>query len=406
VDISEEKVRMVNEGNCPIVEPKLPELVRAAVKRGRLRAVMEVEKDIVDMDLIFVCVGTPSLPNGAIDLGQIKKVAREIGTALKHTQSHPIICLRSTVVPGTSERLFVPLIEETSGKKSGGGFFFVYHPEFLRECKAIQDYDEPGRIIFGSNHKVAADNCDALYKHIQALRFIVPPAAAELLKYTDNAFHAVKITFANEIGQLTKSLGIDCQQLYEMFTADRNLNISLAYLRPGFAFGGSCLPKDLRALLYTARKRELDLPLMQSVLPSNELQKQRVFHMIYERRPKCVAFLGLSFKKGTDDLRNSPMVDLVKMCRAEGIEYRLLDNKVHPERLMGRNKTALEAELPYFAKSAVRGIEDLMECDLWVLGHKQGKVGLLRAAMDRGIVVIDLVRHEKLLGHENYVGIC
>ena len=406
VDVSGAKVGMINEGSCPIVEPGLAELIGDGVRGGKLGATVDMAKGLEGADIVFVCVGTPSRPNGGIDRRQIVKVAGEIGGWLGRVDVRPVICLRSTVLPGTSEEEFLPAIEQASGKKAGGGFGYVYHPEFMRETSAVADYDGPGKIVFGSSDEDAARIVDSVYAKIESKRYFVGVRSAELVKYTDNAFHALKITFANEIGMLASRLGVDSYEVMEMFAADRKLNISERYLKPGFAFGGSCLPKDLKALVYAAKRNDVEVPMLASLMVSNEVQKQGVFGRIYELQPRRVGFVGIAFKKGTDDLRNSPIVDLVKQCRAEGIEHKILDNDVHPEKLLGKNKTALELNLPYFAEAIVRRFEDLDDCDVLVVGHKQEDVGVLERAMERGVRVFDLVRHEGLVGRENYFGVC
>jgi len=406
IDKSDEKVSKINGGLSPIVEPGLTDLIRAATAKGMLRASNQSLAQVVDSEIIFICVGTPTLPNGSIDTRQVEKVGGEIGKILRDSDRKPLICLRSTVIPGSSENIFIPAIERFSGKKMGEGFSYVYHPEFLRETTAIADYDAPGRIIFGSFQRNAEDLCNQIYPHIDAQRFFLKPKEAELVKYCDNAYHALKITFANEIGMIAKEIGIDSHKVMDVFVADSKLNISKNYFKPGFAFGGSCLPKDVQALTCFARKLELRTPLLESLMVSNENIKNVVFQKIYELEPKRVAFLGISFKQGTDDLRNSPMVDLVKNCIAEGINCLVLDQGVHPENMVGQNKTALEVNLPHFARYAVCSHEELSDCDVWVLGHRQQDLSPIFEALDRRAYVLDLVRHEELLGRERYIGVC
>lgn len=405
IDKSEYKVTAVNSGSSPIVEPGLTDLIHDAVARGRLRASIEVTPEVVDADVIFICVGTPSLPNGAIDMRQVEKVGREIGLALRESNRRPVICLRSTVIPGSSENIFIPTVESSSGKKVGDGFSFVFHPEFLRETSAIADYEKPGRIILGFLDREAAELCDQIYAHMDAPRFFLKVKEAEFIKYCDNAFHALKITFANEIGSIAKGLGVDSYKVMDALVADTKLNISREYLKPGFAFGGSCLPKDIQALTHLARKLELKIPLLESLMVSNENLIRHVFQRIYELKPRGVSFLGISFKKGTDDLRNSPMVDLVKHCIAEGIHCRVFDQGVHPDDMVGQNKTALEVNLPHFSRLAVSSYKDLEDCDVWVLGHRQDDLSPVLAAMDRGTHVLDLARHKELLDQEMYMGV-
>jgi len=406
IDKSAYKVGLINDGLSPIVEPGLARLIHDAVDDGTLRASTTLPSETLDADIIFVCVGTPSLPNGALDYRQVEIVGEEIGQLLRLSEHKPVVCLRSTVVPGTSESVFISAISKTSGKKEGDGFSFVYHPEFLRETTAIADYDAPGRIVFGCYTQDAANICDQIYSNIKAPRFFLLPKEAECVKYCDNAYHALKITFANEIGMIAQNSGVDSYKVMEVFTADDKLNISKTYFKPGFAFGGSCLPKDVMALNYFANQRELKTPLLASLMISNQYTKERVFQKINILQPKCIAFLGISFKKGTDDLRNSPMVYLVKRCLAEGINCVVLDSGVHPENIVGQNKTALEMELPHFADFAVNSYEELSNCDLWVLGHRQDDLTPVLEAMERGCRVYDLVRHEELLKCAGYMGVC
>ena len=327
VDPVGSKVDLINSGKSPIIEADIGEILAAAVKSGRLRATSDQEQAIRDSELSLVCVGTPSEPNGNLDTTFIKRVSELIGQALKKKSTRHTVVIRSTVLPGTMRRLIIPVLEEFSGRKAGIDFGICNNPEFLREGSAVRDFNAPPKTVIGELERESGDLVASLYAHLDAPLIRTDLETAEMVKYTDNSWHALKIGFANEIGNLCKSSGIDGHLVMEIFSKDLKLNISPAYLRPGFAFGGSCLPKDLRALAYHAKTHDLQLPILTSILTSNDLQIFRAFQMIQEKGSMRVGVLGFSFKAGTDDLRESPMIEVIERLIGKGYDVRIFDNR-------------------------------------------------------------------------------
>src|SRR5579863_1298633 len=307
VDPVRTKVDLINAGQTPIIEAEIAEVIAAAVRSGRLRATNNEADAVNQTELSFVCVGTPSQANGNLDLTYIRRVCELIGKALKNKAAHHTVVIRSTVLPGTMRQIVIPILEEYSGKKAGVGFGVCNNPEFLREGSAVRDFNNPPKTVIGEVDRASGDTLAALYAKLNAPIIRTDLETAEMVKYVDNSWHALKIGFANEIGNLCKSFTIDAHEVMGIFCQDKKLNISPAYLMPGFAFGGSCLPKDLRALAYKAKMQDLALPILTSILPSNELQVARGVDLIMQKGHKKVGILGFSFKAGTDDLRESPM---------------------------------------------------------------------------------------------------
>ncbi|MGE3179942.1 MAG: nucleotide sugar dehydrogenase, partial [Vicinamibacterales bacterium] len=303
VDVQPEKVAAINEGRSPVVEPGLSELLAAEAASGRLRATTDPRAAIDESDVSLICVGTPSRRNGSLDLTYLQRVCEQIGLALRDKAGYHVVIVRSTVLPGTTHQLIIPTLEACSGKKYGDGFGVSVNPEFLREGTALADFRKPPLTLVGHNHAVDASGTIELYRSIDAPLFSTNVRVAEMIKYTSNAWHALKVCFANEIGNLCKALGADSHEVMNIFCRDEKLNLSSYYLTPGFAFGGSCLPKDVRALQYRAKELDVDTPVLRSILPSNALQIQRAFDAVMETGRKRVGLLGFSFKVNTDDLR-------------------------------------------------------------------------------------------------------
>jgi GDP-mannose 6-dehydrogenase len=408
VDVNPRKVDMVNAGHSPVIEPGLAELIKEQVALGRLSATVDAAGAIREADLSIVCVGTPSTSHGGPNLDALERVAVAIGEALSASERRHTVVVRSTVAPGTTEELVIPLIEGASGLRAGFEFGVIVNPEFLREGSAIDDFDNPAKTVVGELDSASGDVVAALYEGMPAPLFRVPLRVAEFAKYVDNAFHALKIAFANEIGVLCRSSGIDSHELMPSFLADRKLNISEAYLRPGFAFGGSCLPKDLRALLYAARRADLDLPLLESVLPSNDRHLARTVDVVLSLGRLRVGILGLAFKPGVDDLRESPLVELAERLIGKGYDLRIYDPAVSISRLVGANREYMSEHLPHLSELLVESVEDLLEhAEVCIVGAASPEAADALAHAD-GRQIVDLVRLPDAAvrrGGERYVGV-
>jgi GDP-mannose 6-dehydrogenase len=354
VDKSEGKVELIRSGRSPIVERDIDDLVARNVKNGRLSATLEAMEAVAATDVSFVCVGTPSRPNGALDLSGVQTVAGEIGRAIRiKAESHTVV-LRSTVVPGTTRDMAARLAEEAGNVDCSVAF----NPEFLREGSAVADFNAPAKTVIGAFDDETAETVASLYRDLPGPKITTEVEIAELVKYVDNSWHALKVAFGNEIGLIAKTLGIDSHSVMDIFFQDRRLNISPAYLRPGFAFGGSCLPKDLRALTYLARRHDLNLPVLDHILESNRMLIDRGVDWILSRSGKRIAFLGISFKSGTDDVRESSFVEMVERLIGKGREIRIFDPNVKVAQLIGTNRSYLMQAIPHIANLMVADIAD------------------------------------------------
>src|SRR5438445_10053791 len=360
VDLSPTKVDAMASGRSPILEPRVSELISAGHQASRLHAMSDPSAAVLKTDISFLCVGTPSLRNGKLDLGHIGPVCREIGEALKKKNSFHLIVLRSTVLPGTAETVVVPTIEQSSGKRMGTDFGVCVNPEFMREGTAVADFLDPAMTIIGAADHHHSAVLRELYRWVPGRIFETSFRSAEMVKYVCNAWHAVKVSFANEVGTLAKELGVDAESVIEIFTADTKLNVSATYLKPGFAFGGSCLPKDVRALSYRAKELDLQLPLFESILRSNEAHLDRAVEMILETGKKKIGMLGLSFKAATDDLRESPHVQLVKRLLGEGRQVRIWDDNVSLGRLIGSNRLYIEEVIPHIGSLLSNSLSEVV----------------------------------------------
>jgi GDP-mannose 6-dehydrogenase len=360
VDVNPLKVEFINSGCSPIIEPGLDALIAEGAQAKRLQATLDTQAAVRESDISILCVGTPSNENGSLKFDYIETVCRQIGEALATKEGYHVVVVRSTVLPGTVEEKLVPILEEYSGKQSGADFGVCMNPEFMRESSAIKDYYSPSHIIIGEINERSGDIVQQIYTNVDAPLVRTTIATAEMIKYADNSFHALKVVFANEIGSFCKMHGIDGQKVMEIFCQDTRLNLSPYYLRPGFAFGGSCLPKDLRALLYRARERDIDVPVLSAILPSNQNHLKQAIAMIERTGFKNVGVLGLSFKADTDDVRESPMVTLVETLVGRGYRVRLFDEHVKPDRLMGANKSFLDREIPHIASLMVDTVSEVV----------------------------------------------
>lgn len=393
VDVIPDKVAAVNEGRSPIVEPGLDELLQRGVQSGRLRATTCTEDAVRSTDLSLICVGTPSRKNGSLDLTYLTRVCQEIGEVIRDKDAYHVVVVRSTVLPGTTHGTVIPALEAASGKKYGEGFGVSVNPEFLREGTAIKDFKHPPLTLVGHNHATDAAPTKALYQNLDAPLFSASIRVAEMIKYTSNAWHAVKVVFANEIGNLCKRVGVDSHEVMDIFCQDDKLNLSPYYLKPGFAFGGSCLPKDVRALQYRAKEVDLEMPLLNSVLGSNRLQVQHAIDRVVDSGRKRIGLLGFSFKAGTDDLRESPMVILAEALLGKGYQLCIYDRNVSIARLVGANKQYINEQIPHLSQHLCDSIDQVIEqSDVIVIGNGSPEFSeaVTRCRPDQ--TVIDLVR--------------
>jgi GDP-mannose 6-dehydrogenase len=408
VDISTTKVEMLDSGRSPIIEARMEELVAEAHKSCRLHATTDSIAAVLASDISFVCVGTPSLRSGKLDLSHVEHVSREIGAALKQKATFHTVVLRSTVLPGTTETLMIPAIESASGKRSGKDFAVCYNPEFMREGSAVADFLQPPYTILGSQDPQHLAVLRELYQEVPATTFETSIRVAEMVKYVSNLYHAVKVGFANEVGTLCKHLGVEADQVTNIFMTDTKLNISAAYLAPGFAFGGSCLPKDLRAITYRGKELDLRLPLLESLMPSNEQHVDRGVEAVLGTGKRKIAMLGLSFKAGTDDLRESPQVQLIKRLLGEGCQVRVWDNDVSLGRLAGSNRQYIEDVIPHIGSLLSADMGEVMrDAEVVVIGTKVEKTELAKLLTPKQMV-IDLVNLDpaRRPPAASYEGIC
>ena len=410
VDVSRAKVEMLDSGRTPIIEARMSEMVAEANKSCRLHATTDAAEAVMNSDVSFVCVGTPSLKNGKLDLSHIENVAREIGSAMRQKKSPHVFVLRSTVLPGTTETVALPILEQASGKKCGRDFTVCYNPEFMREGSAVADFLNPPYTILGASDVNHLAPLRELYKDVPATLYETTIPVAEMVKYFSNCYHALKVGFANEMGTMCKHLGVDAQAVTKIFTSDTKLNVSPAYLSPGFAFGGSCLPKDLRAITYKAKELDLRLPVLESLMPSNAEHIDRAVDMVLSTGKKKIAQLGLSFKAGTDDLRESPQVQVIKRLMGEGLEVRVWDEDVSLGRLAGANRQYIEEVIPHIGSVLTDDLESVMRAaEVVILGNKSASKERLAGHLRAEHIVIDLIhldRAKRPEGAKTYEGIC
>jgi GDP-mannose 6-dehydrogenase len=393
VDINPAKVSRLAAGAAPIVEEAIGELIAAGVVAGRLRATTDAREAVHATDVSVVSVGTPSQPNGSLNLDAVERVCREIGAALGDKPDRHLVVIRSTVLPGTVRSLIVPLLEQSSGRRAGAGFGVCFNPEFLREGSSVRDHYHPPFTLIGGDDPDDARRAAELYASVDAPLHLASLETAEMVKYVSNAFHALKITFANEVGIFAQAAGLDSHEVMRLVCLDTKLNVSTAYLTPGFAFGGSCLPKDLRAMLHQAGRRDLDLPLLSAILPSNRSQVDRVLARIRQYPGRRVAMLGLSFKAGTDDLRESPLVTVAEALIGKGYDLRIYDPHVELSRLTGANREYIEREIPHIASVMVPDVAAAVaNADIVVVGNRCTDFTELDRVCSRGQIVLDLVR--------------
>ena len=409
VDIDQTKLDLIAAGKTPVVEEGMVDLMRAVAASGLVTVTTDARAAVLGSEISLVCVGTPSAPNGSQDQGAILRLAAQLGQALAAKTEPHVVVFRSTVVPGTVEDVLRPIVERESGKRDGVDFFLCFQPEFLREGSSIRDYDKPPFTIIGANHAAAAERLKTLFGHLPCKFLQTSVRAAEMMKYTCNNFHALKITFANETARLCGALGVDAFEVMDLVCQDTQLNISRAYLKPGFAFGGSCLPKDLRATSYLAKMNDVELPMLDAVLRSNRSHLDLALHKLLATGKRKVGFIGLSFKTGTDDLRESPLVALAEQVIGKGLQLRVYDPDVHLAQLIGANRAYIERHLPHIGQVLERDIDAVIDAsEVLVVGLNSPEVAARLASRCRADqVVLDLV---DLSGRDRFVaqvvGLC
>lgn len=407
VDVSQSKVDIINAGHSPIVEPGLEELLRAGLEDRLVVATTDTRQAILDTELSMVCVGTPSLPNGDLDLTYVRSVCEEIGSALAIKAQRHTVVIRSTVLPGTVKNVVIPILERASGKVAGVDFGVAMNPEFLRESTAIHDYDEPPMTVIGELDPASGDPLVLLYSDLDAPIIRHPIEVAEMIKYTCNVWHATKVAFANEIGSIARAVGVDGRQVMDVVCQDRKLNISSYYMRPGFAFGGSCLPKDIRALTYRARQLDLEQPLLNSLLTSNSLQVKQVVQRIIGYGHRKVGILGLSFKSGTDDLRESPLVELVEVLLGKGYQIQIFDRNVDHARIHGSNREYIESRIPHIASLIESDMERVIaHAEVLILGNADEAFADVLERTPAHPRVLDLVGFMPGVSNDTLEGVC
>lgn len=407
VDVNQSKVDLINRGRSPIIEADLEKLIEEGVSKKRIIATTHIKTAIMESDITIICVGTPSLKNGNIDLNFIFKVCSEIGGIIKDKDSFHSIVIRSTIVPGTI-RECVAQIEKASGKRHLKNFGVGSNPEFLREGTAVNDFYNPPYTIVGTESSITESQLNEIYSNIKAPLYKMKPEEAEMVKYTNNNFHALKVTFANEIGNICKELGVDGYKVMEMVAKDTKLNLSSYYLKPGFAFGGSCLPKDIRGLTYKAKLLDVKTPLLNSLLVSNELQIFRGLDLIIDTGKKKIGVLGFAFKAGTDDLRESPLVALIENLIGKGYEVLVYDSNVILSNLLGKNKDYIQEHIPHISKLMKNTKEEVIEnSDVIVIGNNSPEFCDITEIVSKEKIIIDLIRINKSkITEDNYIGIC
>jgi GDP-mannose 6-dehydrogenase len=408
VDPVPEKVDLINSGQSPIIEAQIGDLIAANIRNGRLKATSDTAAAIRDTEISFVCVGTPSQSNGNLDLRYVRRVCEQIGAALKDKSTRHTVVIRSTILPGTMHNIVMPVLEEFSGKRTGADFGLCHNPEFLREGSAVKDFYGPPKTVIGELDKQSGDIVATMYERLDAPLIRTDLKTAEMVKYVDNSWHALKIGFANEIGNLAKAFGIDAHAVMNIFCQDRKLNISSAYLLPGFAFGGSCLPKDLRAISYQAKMHDLELPILSSILPSNEIQVSRGLQLIMGKQTRRIGILGFSFKEGTDDLRESPVVEVIERLLGKGFDLRIYDKNVNVASLVGANRDFILNRIPHISRLMVEHIDQVLDHgETIVIGNKDPEFRTVPARLRQDQILVDFVRvNDGRMSNGNYDGIC
>lgn len=408
VDPNQTKVDLINSGQTPIIEKDIGEIISKAVENGTLRATVSAEEAIAASDMSLICVGTPSQFNGSLDLSYVRRVCEKIGSILRDKDDFHVVVIRSTMLPGSMRALVIPVLEESSGKVAGVGFGVCNNPEFLREGTSVYDFYNPPKTVIGETDARSGELLASIYTGMNAPLIRTEVEVAEMVKYTDNNWHAVKVAFANEIGAICKQAGIDSHKVMDIFCQDTKLNISPYYMKPGFAFGGSCLPKDVRALTYKANRMDLDLPLLGNVIRSNKRHIERGLAMIMEKGHKKVGILGFSFKAGTDDLRESPLVEVIEQLIGKGYDLRLYDRNVNVASLIGANRDYIMNRIPHISRLMLSTMDEVLEhAETIVVGNNAAEFKDVLTRLKPEQVVVDLVRiADQTSEIGKYDGIC
>ncbi len=394
VDVDQVKLDLIREGRTPVVEEGMVDLMTSVAASGRVRVTSSVRDAVTGSEMSLICVGTPSAANGSQDQGAVLGLARDIGEVMQDKREPHVFVFRSTLAPGTVEDVVRPIVERASGKRDGVGFHLCFQPEFLREGSSIRDYDKPPFTVVGANHDYPVERLRALFGHLQCEFLTTSVRAAEMVKLCCNNFHALKITFANETARLCDALDVDPFEVMGLLCKDRQLNISPAYLKPGYAFGGSCLPKDLRATMHLAKQRDVEMPLHGGILPSNRVHVDLALDKVLAAGKRRIGFIGLSFKTGTDDLRESPLVALAEQLIGKGMALRVFDPEVHLSRLLGANKRFIEHHLPHIGNLISDDLAEVVaESDVLVVGMSDAAIlARLRGMVEARHTIVDLAR--------------
>jgi len=407
VDIDKAKVDLINKGKATIVEKDIDELIKRNVTDERIAATTNSFEAVINSEIAIICVGTPNDENGHLDMTYIYRVAKEIAEALKEKKGFYTVAIRSTVMPGTNKKV-AGIIEKYSNKTSGKDFAVVSNPEFLREGSAVEDFFNPPYTVLSSESEIGLEIMKNVYKSLSSEIIVTPIGTAELIKFVNNSFHGLKVVFANEVGRICKSIGVDSIDLMELFTKDKILNISPYYFKPGFAYGGSCLPKDLKALNSIAHDKYINLPVLSSIEESNQVHIDYVFNLLMSKKRKKIGFYGISFKAGTDDLRFSPALEIVERLLGKGFDIKIYDKNVNLSRLMGKNKEYIFNKLPHINNLLKEDMEEFINSvEVLVVVNKDNDIEELLSSDLSNVQIIDLVRlkeEEKIV--TNYEGIC
>lgn len=407
LDPNQIKVDLINKGITPIIEKDIGEMIAKTVASGHLRATPDIREAVMGSDISLICVGTPSQLNGNLNLSYVRRVCEEIGAALKEKASFHVVVSRSTMLPGSMRDVVIPTLEASSGKKAGVDFGVCNNPEFLREGTAVYDYYNPPKTVIGETDAKAGEMLVKLYENMNAPLIRTDVETAEMVKYADNNWHALKVTFANEIGNICKAVGIDGHKVMEIFCQDTKLNLSSYYMKPGFAFGGSCLPKDVRALTYKGKSLDLTLPVLNAIMPSNQQQIEKAIDMITSKGNRKVGILGFAFKAGTDDLRESPIVDVIEHLIGKGYELKLYDSNVNLAALTGANRDYILNHIPHISKLMVQCVDEVLSfAETLVIGNGAEEFKSVPDSLKPYQVVVDLVRITKSQSGGQYDGIC